>query len=68
MQPLTDGRWATARIEVLEAAAVGLAAKQLPSWTSNSDLVVLIDNTPVLYNFIKCSGKSAVVANTAVDV
>ena len=57
-----------ARIETLEALAVAFAARMTREYIGGREVLVLIDNTPVLYNFIKCSGKNAAVARLATEV
>ena len=46
------------RIEVLEAAAVRLAAETYRTELTGRDALVLVDNTTTAYGFIKCSSRS----------
>ena len=55
------------RIEVLEAAAVRLAAETYTAELTGRDVLVLVDNTTTAYGFIKCSSRSTRAVRLAVD-
>ena len=55
------------RIEVLEAAAVRLAAETYGPELTGREVLVLVDNTTTAYGFIKCSSRSTRAVRLAAD-